>query len=263
MHLDALRSTHPIRAEVRNVTPEAGGELRPHHLREGRRGPAHDRGLPRRGAVPRRHPARTCGGTRRGTPSPTSCGRALGGGVAAAGARARRTPGSGSRGSRSSRCAREGRGLHAGAAEVLLGAGRGGRAPRAKRSLAGAARLPLRGRRGGVKEQRHPPARARRGEVHAGRARARWPGSARTPARPGSTGSLTTRPGSRRSRSTSRGSRRRSGSAPLRRVGAGALGRARGGRLPRPGGGASRARRTTPSSTSWWRGSPRFEARLQ
>ena len=53
--LDALARTHPIRAEVQNA--ERGDrELRRHHLREGRRGAADDRGLPRRGHVPRRHP---------------------------------------------------------------------------------------------------------------------------------------------------------------------------------------------------------------
>ena len=53
LHLDALRvhAPHPRRGAQRR---RGHRELRRHHLREGRRGAADDRGLPRRGAVPRR-----------------------------------------------------------------------------------------------------------------------------------------------------------------------------------------------------------------
>ena len=54
--LDALRVHAPDPRRGR-TTPRRPANLRRHHLRKGRRRAAHDRGLPRRGPLPRRHPS--------------------------------------------------------------------------------------------------------------------------------------------------------------------------------------------------------------
>ena len=71
-----LRAPHPRRDQERR-----GGRrvVRRHHLRKGRRGPAHARGIPRRRALPRRHPPLHAPAPRGQRDGRRSVGRARGG----------------------------------------------------------------------------------------------------------------------------------------------------------------------------------------
>ena len=71
--LDALRVGAPD--PRRRAQRRGGGRVvRRHHLREGRRGAAHARGVPGRGPLPRRHPPLHAAAPRGATPPPTICG---------------------------------------------------------------------------------------------------------------------------------------------------------------------------------------------
>ena len=190
--LDALVSAHPIRADVQQR--RGGGRVvRRHHLREGRRRAAHDRGLPGRGSLPRRDPPLHAAAPRGERDRRRSVGRARRG-VGAADPRAWPTAGSGRPDTRWSTLALRrrdgGARVDAEAAAVLRRSERGGAAGSGTTRWLVPVVLRFRDATG-VKEQRGAAARGV-GARDAGRPRARSRGASATPTRAASTGPTTT-----------------------------------------------------------------------